>query len=759
MINKEQILQLPLEEVETEIAQDIISQSMKKQVTIGVFGSFSVGKSALLNSVLQTEDLLPTHTKETTAHPTYIKYGSTLKIEKVKVDGAVDLLLSDEFRTYIAEGNVTDIEYLNIEYPGPEWMKDIMFVDTPGRNTKFESHIKASENAILNSDAAIYVMPWNGLTLEDIVYLQKITMYQPNIYFVVNKIDRIESSQGITPEDICHKVKKDLKEQLGREFPVFAISVKTGEHLEQFVKSCLIDIAKRSNELKAERFEFAICQFLLGIQKRLQEEVYLLEVVNSSDTSKVDSEYQKITVERNRLQEEVEEKVHRVQQRLNQEQEQLLEMIQQEADLLEQEILQLVNKNKENPSEQLNLEIQHALLKARNNIVARVQGRLNIILEEQVQFKVEAIQAASGKIEPTEYDLKDILELFEREREVKINMYMERKQKLEELQEQEVQMPHTEEIEEELMILQSELSKEYVPKMITKTQRNSGEATKALRAVGIVADIAASVALAMGTAGASAGVQVAGKSAAKTVGGKATKKVALKQATNKVGREVLEKGMIIATEKSNKNEKIISGLRALDKITSPFETIATSIGRTIDGEDVEYEVEDLNYRQQFYVQKSEVESRYAEKRFELNRLYKQMDQQSTMQQQITLKIEKLEKEQQAELERQEREMNIRLEKEKKERKQANIERQIHEILNAEIEQYRLWVQLELEKAGQAVAISFPRLSEGKLNRWQEKLDEVVQLKQDKKEQAELQLKEKEHSLRQCQELLEQVQNA
>ena len=38
--------------------------------------------SALLNRILQTDDLLPTHTNETTAIPTYIKNGDTLLIEK-----------------------------------------------------------------------------------------------------------------------------------------------------------------------------------------------------------------------------------------------------------------------------------------------------------------------------------------------------------------------------------------------------------------------------------------------------------------------------------------------------------------------------------------------------------------------------------------------------------------------------------------------------------------------------------------------------
>ena len=62
---------------------------------VTLVGSFSVGKSSLLNMLLQ-EPLLPSALEETTALPTFIEYGSQRAMSLIGQDGS--LLPLDEER-------------------------------------------------------------------------------------------------------------------------------------------------------------------------------------------------------------------------------------------------------------------------------------------------------------------------------------------------------------------------------------------------------------------------------------------------------------------------------------------------------------------------------------------------------------------------------------------------------------------------------------------------------------------------------------
>ena len=117
------VTKLNLQPTEQEVLTALLEQAAKKEVAIGLFGSFSVGKSALLNRILQTDDLLPTHTNETTAIPTYIKNGDTLLIEKQLQNGEISQISKEELQVFVAGEQAASAHKLSITWPGPNWLK------------------------------------------------------------------------------------------------------------------------------------------------------------------------------------------------------------------------------------------------------------------------------------------------------------------------------------------------------------------------------------------------------------------------------------------------------------------------------------------------------------------------------------------------------------------------------------------------------------------------------------------------------------
>lgn len=742
--------QLPLQPVERHIVQSLWQQREEQTLTIGLFGSFSVGKSELLNRLLETDALLPTHTNETTAIPTWITYGERVSIEREMEDGTRETLDEAAFRNYVAGGAVDETDALHVALPGPEWMRRMTFIDTPGRNTKYERHIEASERAIIASDAAIYVMPWQGLTMEDVVYLQKIAMYQPNLYFVVNKIDRIDETQGVSIEEVCEQVSEQLEQQLGRSYPVFAVSAKTGDRLEAFVEQCLLDVASSVDALKEERFMHALQQWAIALQRRLLEDVHLLQVATSADAQHVEAEYRTIEIEREKVQRSVDEQVRRVQSKLRTYEADFKALIQQEVQTLERKLLTLAEQSSQQSEEALNVAVQHELLLTRQRIVASIQKRFEEVVGEHVAFQVESVQGTERTIEPTTYDASDIIALYELETEERARAYAQKTAELEAVMNAPVEVPdHVDELQSELAQLEEEMNVHYVPQMVERVKESSNAVTKTLQAVGFAADVVGSILLAAPTGGGSVAAKLGGKGAAKA-GTKLLTKETMKATSKKIAREGAEKLAKRAAQqalpaKDGKANPAANLLTTLDTVTSPFETMAKSIGQAIDGGDQVYHEEDLEYRQQFFSWKANVERSYDERKDQLRDLERAMKDDEAIRQAAQKKLAQLERQQKEEVERKEREWKEKIARESERKKREHVERHIHEMLAEEAEHYELWVGLELDRAAQAAAIAFPKLAHDKLDRWQGELDSVMNAYENGKESVERELEEKERA--------------
>lgn len=731
----QQIKQLPLREEDTVFIEAIEQQAQEKQMKLGIFGSFSVGKSALINALIGNTQLLPTHTNETTAVPTYILGADEDRIDVYKFNGEMKTINSLQLHALKAGAEVNEIEKINVYRTAPSWLKDITLIDTPGRNTKFQAHIDASEQALVTSDAVLYVMPWQGLTLEDIVYIKHILRYQPNLYFVINKVDRIDEAQGITVEQLQQRVATDLQEQLGKSYPVYAVSATTGLNIDVLYTQFLVPLKEKIQQLKQSRFEHAFQQFLQHEKERITQQIQLFEQAAAEDNNDFEAQKQALQIKYEQVNIDVANNVEQVRATLFTAEQELKAYIQKSYSDLE---VQLKNLLKLNLSvEQLTLKAEDIVVTKRNEVFEVLCGRIQKIVGEEVSLEIQQLQGNGVDIQISQPNFALLQEQYESER-MKVMAKLENaQQQLVDLPEGEASDIQRERLLKEIEVLTERAVEQFVPQYIVDESFDASKATKIASTIGFVGDMALAAGLAIATSGGSAAAQVGGKVAAKETAKQLTKKAtsevakeATKQARKKVVQELAEKTLIAGVQAaSNKSDnKVLKAAQALDKFTSPVQTIAKKIGESIDSTRSQPVQEDMQYRRDFFARKYELESERDAKLIQLQELEQRAQMNEKMKQEVAQKRSQVEQASQQKLEQLEKNYEQQLQQAHEKHINDEIAMQLQLILSAEEQQLNDWFKTEFATILNTVEKMLPQQLQQQLQSWEDQIQHVEHLK-------------------------------
>lgn len=720
----QQVKQLPVSEHDQLFIEAIEKQAEQKHMTLGVFGSFSVGKSALINVLVGQQGLLPTHTNETTAIPTYIHGGEKNRIVEHHFNGTEKELNNIKFHSLTAGGAVNEIERIIIERNTPSWLKEITLIDTPGRNTKFQAHIDASEQAIITSDAALYVMPWQGLTLEDIVYLKHILRYQPNLYFVINKVDRIDEAQGISIENMQERVGAELKEQFGKEFPVFAVSAMTGYNIDKLYVEFILPLKDQIVELKTRRLNYALEQFLLREKERVLQELALYEQALNADGSDFTNQKQELQIQYEHAQIDLTTQMTAMRDTMDKTEMEMKQYVQKCYKQLE---VKLQNIAKINLSiDELTLKVENEIVTIRNEVFEALHGRIQKIVGDENAITLTSFDEGNIKFNMSIPNLAVLQEQYEQTREKTFAKIEAARIQLDLLPEVGNETKR-DGLENEIAALTEQAMEKFVPEYIYDESFDANKGEKIASAIGFVGDMALTIALAAATAGASAAAQVGGKVAAKEVA-KTAAKTAAKKAAAEVAEKTLIKGLTVATDTGGGTSPLLKAAKALDQFTSPVQTVAKKIGQQIDSGRSQPKREDLKKRQQFFARKLDIETERDNKFHQLEALEEQALTNERIRKELTLKREQVEKTMTQKLEQLQEQYEKETERVQQEHMQKEIRVQLEQILTEEEQYLNLWFKNEMATLINAVEQLLPHQLKEQLQQWEEQIADVEQLK-------------------------------
>lgn len=282
----ERVLHL-LEEIQTidnsydlsnEKINPLKNEMLEARVSIPVIGKFSTGKSALLNALLGyqrgilREDITPE-----TAIPTEIVY--TECEEQVTVfamDGSEKTMSLGEFRSYEADAMEIKSARIHLNNSFLKEIPDVMLVDMPGFESRFEVHNKAIDDYLPNSLAYIITFPADDMIIRSSVgdILKELCMHDMPLCVVITKFDKADDDF----EDTFHHLKKSLKRYIGNRVVEYCCTSRlTGdaEELEHF----LLGIQERSQTILANKYK----KYVTGIAENTEN--YLLTILKGNQLS------------------------------------------------------------------------------------------------------------------------------------------------------------------------------------------------------------------------------------------------------------------------------------------------------------------------------------------------------------------------------------------------------------------------------------------------------------------------------------------
>lgn len=719
-----------LESEEKEFAS-LFGSLQDQTVRVGVFGSFSVGKSELLNRIIG-KSLLPTHTNESTTILTTIGYGEP-EIHATTTDGEIEFVSSEEFSQYVASGTQKNWTSIHIATSELANQPTLQLVDTPGRNTKYAHHISMTEEAMLRCDAAIYVMSWQGLTAEDILYLKQLIPYQPNLYFVINKIDHLSET---SLQEVMEHTTNQLIEELGKYYPLVAVSAKTGAGLSQVTEQLIPDLVTNTHALKESRFVHAMIHWLDQVTVRLEQDLYLQKLSADETGEQLQEAMERVHLQKNQLNEQVEIELSQFHESLKQTYKKMKEIIEEQLEWAQNQLgSQLMTKLDENVA-------QEVLIELRRNVHDSVKRELDGLLSG-IRYTLQPIEG-DVTVSFNAWSFDEFQQAYDERRQ---RMVEEHEAKLAEIAivESDSSAEAVQILRDELEKLQDMLHQPYEPVYVVDESFDPHKMEKTMKMVGRVADIGAAVALAVMTSGASAAAQVGGKVAAKEVGkatGKAIAKESLKAGAKKTGEQIAKEAMkAAARQQAKQTAKVItktlveetakrsnpndaSMWKALDQITSPLETVAVRIGKSMDADRKQDVRIDYEHQARFHAERQQVLHAFTKKQELLDEMLREAGEKETLKQKINQKRQYLQDERERQLQQLEREEIEAMKKAETQHIQEQVEGTVDRLIKEESEAFEQWLQLETLNIQRVMEEELPRHYREELGEWEERLTKL-----------------------------------
>lgn len=723
--------QLSLLDHEEKEFMSLFNSLQDQTVRVGVFGSFSVGKSELLNKVIG-KPLLPTHTNESTTILTTIGYGEP-QIHATTTDGEIEVVSSEDFSQYVASGVQQNWSSIHIATPELLNQPTLQLVDTPGRNTKYAHHISMTEEAMLRCDAAIYVMSWQGFTAEDILYLKQLIPYQPNLYFVINKIDHLSET---SLQEVLEHTKRQLSEELGKHYPLVAVSAKTGAGLSQVTEELIPSLVDNTLALKESRFVHTMIHWLDQVTVRLEQDLYLRKLSADETGEQLQEAMERVQLQKNQLNEQVEIELTQFHTSLKQAYKKMKEIIEEQLEWAENQLgSQLMTRLDESV-------VQEVLLELRRNVHDSVKRELDGLLSG-VRYTLQPIEG-DVTVSFNAWSFDEFQQSYGERRQ---RLVEEHEAKLDEIANVELDSPAetVDILRDELANLQQMLNQPYEPVYIIDESFDPHKMENTLKMVGRVADIGAAVALAVMTGGASAGAQVGGKVAAKEVGkatGKAIAKESLKAGAKKTGEQIAKEAMkAAARQQAKQTAKVItktlveetakrsnpngaSMWKALDQITSPLETVAVRIGKSMDADRQQDTRIDYDHQARFHAERQQVLHAFTKKQELLDELLREAGEKEALKQKIDLKRQHLQEDRARQLQQLEREEIEEMKKAEAQHIQEQVEGTVGNLIREESEAFEQWLQLETLNIQRVMEEELPRHYREELGEWEERLTKL-----------------------------------
>lgn len=167
----------------------------KKPLRCAIIGEFSAGKSSVINALVEKPDFLPVDISETTALISRIEHAAFPNVYLEMRDGSQRESNLEEFRSLVNQNEDSELRKevaivnVQVDYPA---LRTLSIYDTPGLNSKFESHERITKGYISEAEVILWVFKAGQAgSATELGYVNTIKNHGCKVYGIVNKIDTV----------------------------------------------------------------------------------------------------------------------------------------------------------------------------------------------------------------------------------------------------------------------------------------------------------------------------------------------------------------------------------------------------------------------------------------------------------------------------------------------------------------------------------------------------------------------------------------
>jgi len=217
-----------VKEQEREILSEVDHKLRENKFNLVVLGQFKRGKTTFINALLG-QKLLPSAILPLTSIVTTLEYGPEMEVQVHFLDGKVTKIQPEEIKLYVTEKenpkNEKGVKFVRVLHPAPILKKGIILVDTPGVGSLYENNTDVTYGFLPRVDAGVFLLTVDPpLSMEEIAFLKDVYPHVERIFFVLNKVDYVDSEDL---KEVMEFSLGNLKEALGsNHIPIYPLSAK-----------------------------------------------------------------------------------------------------------------------------------------------------------------------------------------------------------------------------------------------------------------------------------------------------------------------------------------------------------------------------------------------------------------------------------------------------------------------------------------------------------------------------------------------------
>ena len=228
-----------------------------RELSVSLAGSFSTGKTSLLNAMLG-EKLLPTALAESTTLPTFVSFGDKENWQ---------LVLENETRPLSREESAGVIvsppegaRFFDVQLP-LSWLRGVEIIDLPGTGGMDERRRAYGREAMRQADAVIYLLPPRGPSRSDLEELYSLHRLGKPVFLALAQWDIVQESvqRGEDAPDL-KEWRQRIYHETGLDLPVVPVD-KNGTGVAEIL-AFLSASAQNLHGIREEAFKNSACAIL-----------------------------------------------------------------------------------------------------------------------------------------------------------------------------------------------------------------------------------------------------------------------------------------------------------------------------------------------------------------------------------------------------------------------------------------------------------------------------------------------------------------